>query len=109
MNSYIEPYLEHMVGYRGLSDATVKTYVQDLGTFMNFLEMTEVGDLRNVDRRTVRGFLVFLADKNYQRSSISRKLSVLRGFYRWLVTEGVLSVDPVPRRSTMKKEVKLKI
>ena len=107
MNSYIEAYLDHMVGYRGLSDATVKTYVQDLETFMNFLEMTEVGDLRNVDRRTVRGFLVFLADKNYQRSSISRKLSVLRGFYRWLVTEGVLSVDPVPRRSTMKKEVKL--
>ena len=107
MNSYIEAYLEHMVGYRGLSDATVKTYVQDLETFVNFLEMTEVGDLKNVDRRTVRGFLAFLADKNYQRSSISRKLSVLRGFYRWLVTEGVLSVDPVPRRSTMKKEVKL--
>ena len=107
MNSYIEAYLQHMVGYRGLSDATVKTYLQDLKTFKNFLELTEIGDLRDVDRRTVRGFLVFLADKIYQRSSISRKLSVLRGFYRWLVTEDVLSVDPVPRRSTMKKEVKL--
>jgi site-specific recombinase XerD len=107
MNSYIEAYLEHIVGYRGLSDATVKTYLQDLQTFVKFLDMMEAGDLRNVDRRTVRGFLVFLVDKNYQRSSISRKLSVVRGFYRWLVTEGVLSVDPVPRRSTMKKEVKL--
>ena len=107
MNSYIEAYLQHMVGYRGLSDATVKTYLQDLKTFKNFLELTEIGDLRDVDRRTVRGFLVFLADKNYQRSSISRKLSVLRGLYRWLVRENVLSVDPVPRRSTMKKEVKL--
>tara|TARA_B100000929_G_scaffold95322_2_gene74753 strand:- start:891 stop:1835 length:945 start_codon:yes stop_codon:yes gene_type:complete len=107
MNSYIEAYLQHMVGYRGLSDATVKTYLQDLKTFKNFLELTGIGDLRDVDRRTVRGFLVYLADKNYQRSSISRKLSVLRGFYRWLVTEDVLAVDPVPRRSTMKKEVKL--
>lgn len=107
MNSYIEAYLQHMVGYRGLSDATVKTYLQDLKTFKNFLELTEIGDLRDVDRRTVRGFLVFLADKNYQRSSISRKLSVLRGLYRWLVREDVLLVDPVPRRSTMKKEVKL--
>ena len=107
MNFYIEAYLQHMVGYRGLSDATVKTYLQDLKTFKNFLELTEIGDLRDVDRRTVRGFLVFLADKNYQRSSISRKLSVLRGLYRWLVREDVLSVDPVPRRSTMKKEVKL--
>ena len=42
MNSYIEDYLEHIAGYRGLSDATVKTYVQDLETFMNFLEMMEV-------------------------------------------------------------------
>ena len=107
MNSYIEAYLQHMVGYRGLSDATIKTYLQDLKTFKNFLELMEISDLRDVDRRTVRGFLVFLADKIYQRSSISRKLSVLRGFYRWLVTENVLSVDPVPRRSTMKKEVKL--
>ena len=107
MNSYIEAYLQHMVGYRGLSDATIKTYLQDLKTFKNFLELMEISDLRDVDRRTVRGFLVFLADKIYQRSSISRKLSVLRGFYRWLVTEDVLSVDPVPRRSTMKKEVKL--
>ena len=107
MNSYIEAYLQHMVGYRGLSDATIKTYLQDLKTFKNFLELMEISDLRDVDRRTVRGFLVFLADKTYQRSSISRKLSVLRGFYRWLVTEDVLSVDPVPRRSTMKKEVKL--
>ena len=63
MNSYIEDYLEHIAGYRGLSDATVKTYVQDLGTFMNFLEMMEVGDLRNVNRRTVRGFWPFWPTK----------------------------------------------
>ena len=56
MNSYIEAYLQHMVGYRGLSDATVKTYLQDLKTFKNFLELTGIADLRDVDRRTVRGF-----------------------------------------------------
>ena len=107
ITSYIESYLRYVKGHRGLSEATVKTYAQDLSTFANFLDVIEVASFEEVDRRTVRSFLAFLVDKGYQRSSISRKLSVLRGYYRWMVSEELISIDPIPKRSAMKKETKL--
>ena len=107
VKSYLVTYSEYLLRYRGLSDATVRTYAQDLNTFVEFLSMTKINKFDDVDRRTVRRFLAFLVDSAYKRSSISRKLSVLRGFYRWLVSEEISTVDPVPRRSTMKKENRL--
>tara|TARA_A100001037_G_scaffold98096_1_gene89558 strand:+ start:2540 stop:3334 length:795 start_codon:yes stop_codon:yes gene_type:complete len=69
--------------------------------------MMKISKFDVVDRKIVRSFLAFLVDRDYKRSSISRKLSVLRGFYRWLVSEQFSLTDPVPRRSVMKKENKL--
>jgi len=71
------------------------------------LAMMKISKFDVVDRKIVRSFLAFLVDRDYKRSSISRKLSVLRGFYRWLVSEQLSLTDPVPRRSVMKKENKL--
>lgn len=107
VDSYLAAYSEYLLRYRGLSEATVKTYAQDLNTFVDFLTTMRIHKVDSVDRRIVRGFLAFLVDKAYRRSSISRKLSVLRGFYRWLVSEELSLVDPVPRRSVMKKETRL--
>ena len=105
--SYLDAYSEYLLRHRGLSDATVRTYAQDLNTFVHFLMTLKIHKFDSVDRRIIRGFLVFLVDSAYKRSSISRKLSVLRGFYRWLVSEELALLDPVPRRSVMKKEIRL--
>ena len=107
IDSYLSDYSEYLLRYRGLSDATVTTYSQDLNTFVAFLTMMKISKFDVVDRKIVRSFLAFLVDRDYKRSSISRKLSVLRGFYRWLVSEQFSLTDPVPRRSVMKKENKL--
>tara|TARA_B100001123_G_scaffold103435_1_gene119926 strand:+ start:479 stop:1408 length:930 start_codon:yes stop_codon:yes gene_type:complete len=107
IESYLSDYSEYLLRYRGLSDATVTTYSQDLNTFVAFLTMMKISKFDVVDRKIVRSFLAFLVDRDYKRSSISRKLSVLRGFYRWLVSEQFSLTDPVPRRSVMKKENKL--
>ena len=107
IDSYLSDYSEYLLRYRGLSDATVTTYFQDLNTFVAFLAMMKISKFDVVDRKIVRSFLAFLVDRDYKRSSISRKLSVLRGFYRWLVSEQFSLTDPVPRRSVMKKENKL--
>ena len=107
IDSYLSDYSEYLLRYRGLSDATVTTYFQDLNTFVAFLTMMKISKFDVVDRKIVRSFLAFLVDRDYKRSSISRKLSVLRGFYRWLVSEQFSLIDPVPRRSVMKKENKL--
>ena len=107
IDSYLSDYSEYLLRYRGLSDATVTPYFQDLNTFVAFLTMMKISKFDVVDRKIVRSFLAFLVDRDYKRSSISRKLSVLRGFYRWLVSEQFSLTDPVPRRSVMKKENKL--
>jgi len=107
IDSYLSDYSEYLLRYRGLSDATVTTYFQDLNTFVAFLTMMKISKFDVVDRKIVRSFLAYLVDRDYKRSSISRKLSVLRGFYRWLVSEQFSLIDPVPRRSVMKKENKL--
>ena len=55
----------------------------------------------------VRGFLAFLNEKKYSKSTIARKLATLRSFYKFLVKRGRLSSNPVTAVRTPKQEKKL--
>jgi integrase/recombinase XerC len=94
----------HLRGQRGLSENTSRIYLSDLDSFRRYLEQdgSASGGLMQMDRQMLRGYLAWLATsardgKNgYARVSISRKLTALRSFYRFLVQEGLFRSSPVP-------------
>ncbi|MBI15589.1 MAG: tyrosine recombinase [Chloroflexi bacterium] len=96
-------YLNEMTHVRGLSEVTIRGYSQDLNTLFKFLIQDSIDEFSDFNRMSVRRYLSWLDNSDYSRSSIVRKLSVLRNFFRWLHSKDYIKIDPVPLRVPMKK------
>jgi integrase/recombinase XerD len=82
---------------KGLRPASVEAYVRDLEQFAEFVEMRSGrpnGILLTASQAEVSGFLEDLRGHAVESRSIARKLSGLRGFYRWLLMDKRVAHDP---------------
>ncbi len=91
---YFEEYLNRIKGVRRLSGNTLKAYGKDIEQFIEFCNEKEITYPEEVNENTVRLFLLFLTEKEIERRSISRKLSALRGFFKFIKSEAELAVNP---------------
>lgn len=101
MERYIEKYIRYLEIEKNASQHTILNYQRDLDEFKKFLGETQ---LENVDYLALRKFLSTLREKNLKSRSISRKLSCLRSFFRFLNREGFLKNNPTQAVSSPKLE-----
>jgi integrase/recombinase XerD len=89
----LREYLTHLRVERGLRPLSCEAYCRDLEMFAEFLE-TENKTLLTAEQRSVSGFMQHLREHAVQSRSIARKLSCVRGFYRWLLKDKRVKHDP---------------
>jgi integrase/recombinase XerD len=89
----LREYLTHLRVERGLRPLSCEAYCRDLEMFAEFLE-TENKTLLTAVQESVRGFMQHLREHGVQSRSIARKLSCVRGFYRWLLKDKRVKHDP---------------
>ncbi len=92
----LQRYLRHVGIERGLSANTQGAYRRDLTAYVEWLDQQGIVDLAAITVPMVTGYLASLATRDENpltSSSQSRVLSSIRGFHRFLVEEGVLTVD----------------
>ncbi|MCA9137191.1 MAG: tyrosine recombinase XerC [Planctomycetales bacterium] len=105
MHSAIAQFLRYMVTERNASELTIKSYREDLFSFVDWLQTT-LGRVPHPDSLTpqdLRSFQAALQKADYARSSIARKLAALRSFYKFSMREGIATSNPAkplrnPRR-----------
>ena len=102
-----EKFERHLKAEKGLAELTIRNYLTDLRPLFDYMQQRAIASLRALDRVALRGYLAWLGELGYVRPSIARKLSVLRTFLRWLIQEGLLDEDPLPRRGVMKLDSRL--
>ncbi|MBP1968111.1 integrase/recombinase XerC [Virgibacillus natechei] len=90
-----EAFVEYLQIEKNVSPYTVKYYLKDLETFFDFLAKEGINDLSEVDQRVVRLYLTLLYDKQLSRRSVSRKISTLRSFYKFLEREDHVASNPI--------------
>ena len=78
---------------KGMSSATCSAYRLDLEQFAEHVEGHE-GLLVTAQQEDVSGFMESLRGHGVESRSIARKLSALRGFYRWLLIDKKITHDP---------------
>ena len=106
----VQEFPVYLRGQRGLSENTVRIYRDDLVSFREYLSRENLG-LGDMDRPMLRGYLAWLAtsardgSKGYARVSMSRKLTVLRSFYGFLVQAGMFKSSPVPSGRSFRVKV----
>ena len=84
---------DHLRTSRQLSAYTVRNYTSDIAAYGEFLRLRRVSDLDKADRRFLRDYLAWLLELGYVKPSVSRKLTALRAFYRFLSDRGDIERD----------------
>ncbi len=73
---------------------TISNYARDLRQFSTFLKLRKM-TLESVDHLVIRDFLNYLyTERKLGKNSVSRKLACLKTFFKFLLREGVLQVNP---------------
>lgn len=103
----INNYLDHLKFERNYSDYTINNYKNDILEFFEYLKSQNI-DYKNLEYSDLRFYLMYLKDeKTDSNSSIDRKLSSLRGFYKYLVSNGIVNNNFFLLVNGLKKEKKL--
>jgi len=79
---------------QSLSDASRTVYRRDLGAFISWATEFEITEPTAVSRLVVRRYLGALAERNYARRTMARKLSAVRRYFRWAHRTGRCDADP---------------
>ena len=92
----IESFLDYLQYERNYSEKTVLAYGEDIKQLQEFAQ-EEYGkfDPLEVEAELIREWIVSLMDKGYTSTSVNRKLSSLRTFYKYLIRQGETTIDPL--------------
>jgi integrase/recombinase XerC len=101
----IDAYLEALRN-RAVSEHTLIAYEGDLRGFQTFIKSKKIA-LDDIDHLLIRDFLGHLYEQKLEKSSVARKLACLRTFFRFLVREGHLKVNPAELISSPRLPKKL--
>ncbi len=109
MRKRLEAYMIHLQAVKDVSSHTLRAYYNDISAFLDHLE-TIAGSLPTPDKikpRWIRRYLGELSAKGIGRATSARKLSSLKGFFRYLVQEGDILSSPAEDLTGVKLDKKL--
>ncbi|HVP81178.1 MAG TPA: tyrosine recombinase XerC [Thermodesulfobacteriota bacterium] len=109
-SGFIQEFIRYLSLEKNASPHTCRCYRKDLEGFEDFLKgsgmyLSASGgvEIEKADRMAVRKYMSFLHRKN-KKSSIARKISTLRSFFKYLTREQVIASNPAKSVSTPKVE-----
>ncbi|MBQ8241486.1 MAG: tyrosine-type recombinase/integrase [Bacteroides sp.] len=102
---WIESFLAYLRLERNYSEKTVVSYGIDLREFEGYFKEADAElDFTTVDADVVRNWVMHLMDKGRAATSVNRKLSSLRSFYRFLLRKKAITVNPMAKVVGPKKK-----
>jgi len=118
LKDQIGTFIESLQSEKGYAVNTCRAYSHDLEEFVLFISQTYFSKKSQkgagspiagqVDSLMIRGYLGFLHKKN-QKVTISRKLSAVRSFFRFLVKRGIILDNPLDQILTPKQNKKIPV
>jgi integrase/recombinase XerC len=107
MQEVFNKYIAYLEAERNVSPYTVRNYTKDLLEFFAFVSGSGIESLKDVNKQTLRSYLAQLMEQKYAKSSIARKLSGIRSFYRYLMREELVSASPAATTVSPKLDKRL--
>jgi integrase/recombinase XerD len=103
LSFFLELYRDHLALERGLAANTLQAYLGDVRAFTSFAKRQGVGEAEGVKAELLRSYLRSLHGERHSACTQARKLSALRGYFRFLEADGLIGSNPAgeidfPRR-----------
>ncbi|HWR73679.1 MAG TPA: tyrosine recombinase XerC [Nitrospirota bacterium] len=104
MRKYIHDFLQSAQTEKNISPHTTRGYLSDLEQFADFFGER---DVTAIDHKALREYLAHLHARRIRRSSIARKLSAIRAFFKHLNRSGIITNNPARLVATPRREKRL--
>ena len=93
---YVDRFCDYLRLERNYSERTVSSYREDLKLFASFISSLDGScDLLSADRDIVRSWVIKMMEDGAEPSTVNRRLSTLRSFYRFTRIAGIADISPV--------------
>ena len=107
MDKTIDEYIDYLKFQKNYSTYTLENYKNDILEFLEYLQRQNL-NYKDIEYSDIRFYLMFLKDeKKDNNSSIDRKLSSLRSFYKYLANENIVKNNLFTLVKGPKKQTKL--
>lgn len=105
IDNAIEEFINFIRVERQYSNHSITAYAKDLSELAIYIDEEKLGsDIKVVDFYVLRGFITTLYDKELSKSSIERKISTLKSFFKFLYRRGIIADNPARMLKFPKKE-----
>ena len=91
LNELIEEFLRYLLIDKGYSNNTIESYKRDLYKFLEYNKNKNINDITNKD---LKEYIKYLNEENLNEKSISRNISCLKSFYKFLVIDKKIKDNP---------------
>lgn len=109
MHSAIDGFLRYLKVERNASELTLKSYSEDFNSLFDYLN-DRVGPVTGpaeLEVAALRGYVAYLHECQYAKSTIARRLACLRSFLRYCQREGLVTSNPAKALRTPRAGRKL--
>ncbi len=106
----IKAFQEYLLHEKNYSLHTVNAYVNDLLFFQKFIEINfDAIPLQSVNYSLIRSWIVEMVENGVSNSSINRKISSLKSFYKFLQKISQIEINPLVKHKSLKSPKKIQI
>jgi integrase/recombinase XerC len=102
-------FLKYIQSIKHYSPHTVRSYRMDMEQFFTFCSIGEDEDETSIDHHLIRNWIVELIETGHSARTTNRKISSLKTYFRYLLKEGIVAVNPVNKVLTPKSEKRLPV
>ena len=91
---YIDRFLNYLNIEKNYSSHTINNYAADLREFGDFLESRGGKDIKRIDYFLLRKFLSVLSERKLNKRTLSRKISTMKSFFKFMLRESLIKSNP---------------
>ena len=104
---HVDRFLNYLEYERNYSNNTLIAYKNNIDKFIRYCNNICIKSVSKIDYNTIRNYISYLYDNNYQAKSINRMISALRSYFKYLKKEEIINNNPIELISNAKVEKKL--
>lgn len=95
MQSIYEEFCLFLTKKKKASDNTLASYKRDIKAFIEFLQLNNVSDFKNIDNSMIDSYIQKMKKDGKSTSTVSRNLSSLRCFFKYLISKKIITFSPM--------------
>lgn len=102
--AFTEEFEYYLMHEKRFSSHTVLAYMKDLTQFMEISQVSSDNEIKEVNHQSMRGYLVELMEMDLENSSVNRKLSSIKTFFKFLRQQGYIEINPAQKIKSVKQK-----